>query len=393
MCGMYKKLFIIFISIFCLFTIFTSLVHAAPDDQLDPGEIYIRATVVRVLHAGVSTSSGLSIYNERMQVQLLEGKEKGKLVIVDRSGDPKLTANTITQGETVIIDSKPDPSGHRYYTVYEPYRLPLFYFFIAVFMLFIIAVAGKRGLGALIGLGVSIGIIGMYIIPQILAGTDPLRVSILGSCVILLLTTYIAHGVSLKTTVAVIGTGVSLLFAGFLAVISVSWLHLFGLGSEDIYALQVGAVHPINPQGLLLGGILIGTLGALNDITTTQALTIFTFMKEHPNKKFKELFSMGMSIGREHIASLINTLVLAYAGSSLAVFIFFELNPAQLPWWVILNNESTMEEIMKSIIGSSALILAVPITTFLASWVAMRGTSFYEFFGELGVKLGLLHTK
>lgn len=386
-----KKLFFIS-SLLCLFSLcFAPSALAAPEDQLDPGEAYVRAKVIDVLHAGVTSQQGMRIYDERMQVQLLDGEEKGKIVTVDRSGDPKLTANTITTGETVILDGKPDVKGKRYYTVYEPYRLPLFYWILGGFALFILIVAGKRGLGALIGLGVSMSIIGMYIIPQILAGADPLRVSIIGSCVILLLTTYIAHGISLKTTVAVIGTAVSLLFAGWLAISTVTWLHLFGLGSEDIYALQVGTAHPINPQGLLLGGILIGTLGALNDITTTQAITMFTLVKEHPGRQFRELYTTGMTIGREHIASLVNTLVLAYAGSSLAVFIFFELNPAQLPWWVILNNESTMEEIIKSVIGSSALILAVPITTLLATWVALQGTTFYDFFGELGVTFGLLH--
>jgi uncharacterized membrane protein len=250
------------------------------------------------------------------------------------------------------------------------------------FMLLIGLIGGRRGVGAIIGLLVSVGIIGLWIIPQILKGADPLTVSLIGAFAILVFTTYIAHGVSLKTTVAIVGTTTAFLFAGWLATTMVSLMHATGLGSEDIYDLQLG-VATINPQGLLLSGILIGTLGALNDITTTQAITMFTLVKENPSQKLWDLFTKGMVIGREHIASLINTLILAYAGSSLAVLIFFELNPMHLPWWVILNNESTMEEIIKSLVGSSALILAVPITTLLATWVALEGTDAKKFLQSL----------
>lgn len=173
------------------------------------------------------------------------------------------------------------------------------------------------------------------------------------------------------------------MFAAWLATTLVSLMQATGLGSEDVYNLQIGSTSPINAQGLLLGGILIATLGALNDITTTQSMTIFTLVKESPKQKLSELFGKGMDIGKEHIASLINTLILAFAGSSLAVLIFFELNPLHLPIWVILNNETTMEEIIKSLVGSSALILAVPITTFIAALIALRGTTFRKFLESL----------
>jgi len=387
---MSKKLFFLISTVFFLIFFVRTTIYADPPDELDSGEVYVRARVLVVLKSGIVSFDGMKIHEETLKVQLLEGREKGKVVTVTRSGDPTVTANQIAQGETVVIDSKPDPTGKITYTVYEPYRLNVFLFVFLGFLLFIIVIAGKRGVGALVGLGTSIGVIGMYIIPQILQGKSPLNVCIIGACIILFVTTYLAHGVSLKTTVAVVGTAISLLFAGWLSVFFVNWLHIFGLGNEDIYNLQVGTAHPINPQGLFLGSILIGTLGALNDITTTQAITMFTLVKENPKQKLQELFTKGMTIGKEHIASLINTLVLAYAGSSLAVFIFFELNPAHLPWWVILNNESTIEELVKSMVGSSALILAVPLTTLLATAIALKGTSFLDFLIEIGIDLGIV---
>jgi len=238
------------------------------------------------------------------------------------SGDSK-TSQKLNQGDTVVVDSKQYLKGGTEYSIYEPYRLNYLFLVLIAFMLLIGFVGGKKGIGAIIGLAVSLAIISLWIIPQILNGQDPLQTCLVGAFAILVFTTYIAHGISLKTTVAIIGTTIAFLFAAWLATTLVSLMQATGLGSEDVYNLQIGSNSPINPQGLLLGGILIATLGALNDITTTQSMTIFTLVKENPKQKLSELFGKGMDIGKEHIASLINTLILAFAGSSLAVLIFF----------------------------------------------------------------------
>ncbi|HKC15024.1 MAG TPA: YibE/F family protein [Patescibacteria group bacterium] len=374
--------------VFCLIFFFTlafssvSVSHAQLPDQLDFKEAFGKGKIVEVFQPTTQEINGITISSQKYKVEIIEGAEKGKTVIIEQSIDPRLPSQKLNAGDTVVINSKPNPNKTMAYSIYEPYRLNTLLILSILFLLLVILVAGKRGLGAVTGLIVSFGVIGLWIIPSILQGADPLQVSIAGATLILIVTTFVAHGVSLKTTAAIFGTAIALLFAGFLATTVVGLLHIVGLGDENIYNLQVGTPFPINPQGLLLGGIIIGTLGALNDITTTQAITIFTLVRENPKQKLSELFGKGMIIGREHIASLINTLILAYAGSSLAVLIVFELNPAKLPWWVILNNEATMQEIIKSLVGASALILAVPLTTFLACWVALRGTTFRRFFSS-----------
>lgn len=359
---------------------FIPLAHADPPDEVDQQETYIRGKVIQITNQGMQIFDKTKSYNENLKVQLLEGNQKNKVVAISYSGDETFgVKQRIYIGDTVVVDSKPDMNTKKiFYTVYEPYRLNDFWWVLAGFVLLIIGVAGKKGIGALLGLTISILTIGLYVVPNIIQGQDPLSVCITGSIIILLLTTYVAHGISIKTTIAVIGTGLSLWIAALIASGSVQFLHLFGLGNEDVQNIQIGTNHPINPQGLLLGSILIGTLGALNDITTTQSIAIFTLAKENPTQHFLHLFKKGMIIGREHIASLVNTLVLAYTGTSMAIFIFFELNPAQLPWWVILNNETTMEEIMRTLIGSAALIIAVPITSFIAAYVALHWTKMWE---------------
>ena len=220
-------------------------------------------------------------------------------------------------------------------------------------------------------MGISFVILIGFIVPQILAGRDPLLISIAGSLAIMFITIYLAHGISKRTTSAVISTFISLVLTGILAFAFVKIFHLTGLGDENSYLLQMGNAS-INPEGLLLGGIIIGALGVLDDITTTQSAAIFELFKLDKKLSVSDLFVKGYTIGREHIASLVNTLILAYAGASLGLFVIFVLNPNQTPVWVILNSEILSEEIVRAIAGSIGLILAVPITTLVASYIAKR---------------------
>ncbi len=356
-----------------LFILFSKSTFAAPPDSLDPAETFVRATVTKIVAQGTQSIGSTKSYTQRLQAELLEGKQKGKFVSLDYSIDSRYVDSQKLQiGDSVIIDSRQNPDKSMLYSIYEPYRLPLLWWILGAFIVLVMLIAGRKGLGALVGLLISIGIISFYIVPSIIKGADPLTVSCIGACGILFFTTYIAHGVSVKTTVALIGTGIALVCTVLLSVWVVTLLHLFGLGNEDIQALVVGTNNTINPQGLLLGGILIGTLGALNDVTTTQSITMFTLVSENPKQSLGTLFQKGMAIGKEHIASIINTLVLAYAGTSLAIFIFFSLNPAHLPFWILLNNETTIEEVARTIVGSSGLMLAVPITTLLACFIALK---------------------
>ncbi len=349
-------------------------VLAATSDKPQTQEMFVRGDVLEVLSQREQVFDKEKSDSENLKIKILGGAENGKIVSVLYSADERLKVDQrIRRGDSVVIDSKPDNTTKKMtYSVYEPYRLNNFWLILVGFSILIIAVAGSKGVGALLGLTISILTISVYIIPSIIKGSDPLSVCLTASVFILLLTTYVAHGISIKTTMAVLGTGISLFIAVYIAGFAVQFLHLFGLGNEDVQSIVIGTTHLINPQGLLLGSIIIGTLGALNDITTTQSVAIFTLARENPEQHFLDLFKKGMLIGREHIASLVNTLVLAYAGTSLAIFIFFALNPAHLPWWVILNNEATMEEIIRTMVGSSALIIAVPITSLLAAYISLN---------------------
>jgi uncharacterized membrane protein len=220
-------------------------------------------------------------------------------------------------------------------------------------------------------MAVSILILVKFIVPQIVAGANPLVVSIFGSLLIGGITLYIAHGWKIKTHIALASMVSALLIVAVLSYISVQSAQLVGLGSEEAYFLQFGNTATINLQGLLLGGIILGALGVLDDITVSQVSVIFQLRAAKKDISIQELYRRGLEVGKDHVASLVNTLVLAYAGANLPLFILFMLNE-QTPQWVTLNSEIIVEEIIRTVTGSIGLVLAVPVTTLLAAYVALR---------------------
>jgi uncharacterized membrane protein len=194
-------------------------------------------------------------------------------------------------------------------------------------------------------------------VPRILAGDNPFLTTLVGSIIIVTVSLYLAHGFNHRTSIALLSTSVTLALAIALAVLFVHLAKLFGLGTEDAYFL-IAANQTINLQGLLLGGIIIGTLGVLDDITTAQTAVVAELKRAKPDLSRHELYKRSLTVGHEHIASLVNTLVLAYAGTSLPIFLLFTLNRTE-PIWTILNSEFVAEEIVRTLVGSSALVMSV----------------------------------
>ncbi|MBI2443131.1 MAG: YibE/F family protein [Candidatus Levybacteria bacterium] len=359
---MQRVFLFLFLLLFSLLPLSTAFAQA-PNQK--PSE-YTKGKVEQVLDEEIDTN--MQTVKQSVRVRLLDGEEKNKTVPITYTFPLKSKQwQTLRVGDDVIVVKQADTKPS--YSIYDKFRFSNMLILAIGFALLVLIVAGLRGVGSLLGLVISLFVILLFIVPQILAGQDPLFISIVGSLIIMVTTIYLAHGFSQKTTIAIASTFFSLVITGILAVWFVNLLRLTGGGSEDAYMLQFGT-QTINLQGLLLGGIIIGTLGVLDDTTTTQTATIFSLADANAKLRTKELIQKGFVVGKEHITSLVNTLVLAYAGASLPLFIFFVLNPLKQPTWVILNNEIVVEEIARTLAGSIGLILAVPITTVLAAFFA-----------------------
>jgi len=343
--------------------------------QATTQEIFEKAKILQVIkETSTIVDGGYTTLTQTLKLQILDNPDKDKIITLDQANDARLaTLQKYTAGQEVVLDKTTGPDGSIHYSVSDSYRIPSLIFLVVLFAIFTILIAGKKGVGAIIGLSVSLAIIIGFIVPQILFyQQDPLTISILGSFAILFITTFLAHGISRQTAIAVASTFLALILTYFFAVFFVWLTHLIGLGTEDSYLLELSPNIAINPKGILLGGIIIGTLGALNDITTTQVASIFALFKANKEQTFLHLVTHGINIGREHIASLVNTLVLAYAGTGLPIFIFILLNPQHMPLWVMLNNQQIGEEIVRTIAGSMGLMLAVPIATILGAYLAPK---------------------
>jgi uncharacterized membrane protein len=241
-----------------------------------------------------------------------------------------------------------------------------------VFAAMTVLLSRWRGLAALGGLAISLVVLVRFVIPAILEGSNPLLVATVGSAAIMLTTLYLAHGVNARTTTAILGTLASLVLTGALAVLFVDAVHLTGVSSEEATFLQLSA-QQINLEGLLLGGIMIGALGVLDDVTVTQASAVWELRAANTGFGFGSLYRSALRVGRAHIASTVNTLVLAYAGASLPLLILFTV--ANRALGDALTGEVIAVEIVRTLVGSIGLIASVPLTTGLAAFVATRGAT------------------
>lgn len=275
------------------------------------------------------------------------------------------TGNRVSPGELVIV-VQTGTADNPIFFIADKYRLPALFLIVCLFFGLVITLSRGQGVSSILGMVFSILVLARFVVPFILQGYSPLLVTVTGAFLIATISLLLAHGYHKRTRVALVSTLLTLIIAALIAIIFVELAKLFGLGSEEASFLQFAGSESLNLKGLLLGGIIIGTLGVLDDITTAQTAAVDEIRAANPKLSKTELYRRGISVGKEHIASLVNTLVLAYAGASLPLFLLFFLNDQQ-PFWVTLNSEFIAEEVVRTLVGSTALVVAVPLSTALAA--------------------------
>lgn len=330
-------------------------------------ERYYRAKVVKILESGIVTIDGQNQEYQKLELKILNGNEKDKIITIDHGKDFVIGIfQKVKVGETVVL-SKPanTQTGEDVYYIIDRYRAPNLMFIALVFFALAIYFGRKRGLTSILGMIFTVIVIFYYAIPRIVSGADPFLTCIAAAFVILLLSLYLSHGFNKRTTIALVSTFICLGLAIIIDLVFVYMAKLSGTGTEEAFYLQFSNFN-INLQGLLLGSIIIGALGVLDDVTTAQTAAIEEIYAANPAVSFRELYKSGLSIGREHIASLVNTLFLAYVGASFPLLLLYTTQKTQ-SLWLTLNSNFIAEEIVRTLVGSSVLIIAVPITTILAA--------------------------
>ncbi|AVH57722.1 MULTISPECIES: YibE/F family protein [Streptomyces] len=307
--------------------------------------------------------------------QQATGECKKATIRVDTGKDQGRTFTEIVQpdqsrqlheGQKVVVAYEPSAPKDLQYSVTDVNRKFPLALLAGIFALVVVVVGRMRGVMALIALAVSFLILTFFILPAILQGSNPLIVAVVGASAIMLIALYMCHGLSARTSVAVLGTLLSLILIGVLGSLFIGWAALTG-NTDDNTGLIHGLYPSIDMSGLLLAGVIIGSLGVLDDVTVTQTSAVWELHEANPAMGWRGLYSAGIRIGRDHIASVVNTLVLAYAGAALPLLLLFSI--AQSSVGTVANSELVAEEIVRTLIGSIGLVASVPVTTALAALV------------------------
>ncbi len=335
---------------------------------VDAGELGVSdtaypATVVRVAEFECpGNEDGASIVCVEMTFRLDEGPDEGDartVELYDVGSQPDLSV-----GDAIVVpylDSAQEE--FRYSPQFERERgWPMLV--LALLFAVLVVVQGRlRGLSALAGLAASIGVIVVFVLPALIEGSAPVPVAVVAASAIAFLALYLAHGFSPLTTVALLGT-----LASLVLVASLSWVFtratvLSGLGEETQFIRAFGG--DLDFSGLLLAGMILGALGALDDMTVTQASSVAELRVANPDYRFADLYRAGPRIGRDHVASTVNTLALAYAGASLPLLLVFV--SSQQSAGRVLTSEIVATEVVRTLVGSIGLVASVPLTTALAA--------------------------
>ena len=328
----------------------------------------VRAEVVATRASECSPGDGDGDACVGVVVRMADGPVPGRdlvQIVPVEPGSPRFAV-----GDRVVLGwSGGDPEDPGSYQIVDFQRgAPLLWLAVA-FAVAVLVLGRWRGLAALAALGLSFVVLLVFVLPSILAGHDPLAVAVVGSGLIMFVVLYLTHGPSARTSTAVLGTLLSLALIGVLGATFSAAAQLTGLDDQTsnlIATLGTG----VDARGLLLAGVIIGALGVLDDVTVTQTSAVWELRRADPRMGPAALFTAAMRIGRDHVASAVNTLVLAYAGASLPLLLLFTLSGRELGDVVTAQDVAT--EVVRTLVGSIGLVASVPITTGLAALVASR---------------------
>ena len=371
----FVKLFIIWLAV--IIAILSVAVFVYSRDISDPNGYVVDATVLSIEKTennvtqytdttGIEDDGGINGVNQVIQAKIDSGSDTGKIVTFNNDyvslkvGDNFFLNHIAGSSDKTETDS-----------VNNPNRLPSLLFFLILFITVLFLFGGTQGIRGFVSLVGSFVLIVCILIPAILHGYSPIFISLGVASVIIIFGSFITHGFNRTTVSAVIGMICTIIFTGFLANIAVHMTSLTGYSTDESTYLNMETRGSINMAGVLLGGILIGLLGVLYDVAIGQAVSVEELLRANPSMQKTTLYARAIRIGREHIGALVNTLAIAYVGVSLPLLLYFSIGDNG-PLMLNINQEIFATEIIRILIGSIGLIIAVPITTIITVFILTK---------------------
>jgi uncharacterized membrane protein len=313
------------------------------------------------------TSPGLDETCATLTVGVDDGPDAGIEVTVPL--ESAIYRSGVENGDGVVLVRVPTQGQPPAYQFYDFERSVPLGVVAAAFAIVVVAVARFRGLAAIVGLGFAYLILGKFLLPGLLTGESPLLYALVGSSAIMFVVLYAAHGFSARTTTALAGTLFGLVVTALLGLLFTEWANLSGVGSEDDFVLA-SAAPDLKLSAVVMTGVVIAGLGVLNDVTITQASAVWELHESSPSMTAGRLFGRAMRIGRDHIASTVYTIAFATAGAALPVLLLIYVYDR--PLLDVLRGEALGAEVVRTLVGSIGLVLAVPLTTAVGVAVTRR---------------------
>lgn len=301
-------------------------------------------------------------FEKKLELELGDGR----IIELTHGQDSFVTEKNYQRGDKVMVIEYPETEQYESYYIIQDYdRRSQLWILFACFATLLILINRTKGVLSLLSLGFSFLVIFKLLIPLLLAGLNPLACTFLAMLLLVPAQFYLSHGINSKSTIAMLGTLLSLAATSLLAIFFTRFTLLSGLASEETAFLKTGLYENLDFKGLLLAGIIISLLGVLDDVSITQASVVQELKKSKKEWGWREVYGRAMNVGRDHISSVVNTLILVYAGASLPLLILLMTAPESLG--MTLNLEFLAEELVRTLVGSMGLILTVPITSFIAA--------------------------
>jgi uncharacterized membrane protein len=304
--------------------------------------------------------TGATTTVQELRIELLQGERAGEVVRLEND------LVVLSAGDKIFVNRLVTIDDSEYFTFKDVERRSPLVLLVLIFVGLVVWLSGRQGVRAVLSLGLSIGAILFLLIPALLAGYSPALASLAISGLILSVTLFLTHGFKPRVIVTFLGTFGAVFVTCLIAWIWVAWMRFTGFGDDASVYLNFATGGSIDLPGLLLGGIIIGLLGVLDDVSITQASVVQELKAANPTFGFKELYNRALRVGKDHVGSLVNTLALAYVGTSLPMLLLFAYSESTM--WTLLNQEVIAAEVLRIIVGSIGLILAVPLTTAIAAW-------------------------